>query len=215
MLTWQAHAKLVGILASVMFSVGLFLLFLTFAQVNAINATLAGEAQPTMDMFMSHTWVQLSLAIIALGAVLAIFSIGLGLFGAASDLTGDGYLRQLRRDAKATLVEDDVAATPLRVALKMLELETAEKGWQIETIHAYLDVAKRDETPIDGDLLTQIATYCRQAHAHADQELEKGRQEPMTVFAGRKWHASELVTQTEKIAERIRELRHRDSRPTY
>ncbi len=208
-----SYAKMVLIAAGCAVVLGFFLMMLTFVDVNAINTTLAGEAPPSTAQFLAHPRVKTATFLFGVGAVGASVALMLFVGAVATHMAEGSYLWRLRREARNSFGDNKPA--PLIVALKMLEIEHKRDGWQIETIAAYLDAAKADKRAIDADFLSELATYCKGAHADADEILKDGEADPRIDFAGRNVGAADLVTNAENAVDRIRDLRHRDSRPVY
>jgi len=214
MANWRVYVGTVLPISGLIIGISFYLMLGAIAEVNPLQTAIAGEPPPTMEGFLTHGKTFASLMFLAFGLAGAASVAVVWLGGTASDLGEGGYLRRLRRDARASFDKGE-NPSPVLIAAKMLEIEKEEDGWQIETIKAYLDTAKKDPMPIDGEFLTMLSSFCKHAHAAADEVLAKGSAEPWMKFGGRDWDASELVTEAVNIVDRIRALRHRDSRPSY
>jgi len=194
-------------LSGLLLGLGFYLFLGSLAEVNPLQTAIAGEAPPTWGVFFAHRKAIVAVALLVGGGGGLVLSAFVIMTGTASGMMEGGYQRRLRRRARRALPVDN--PSPLLVALKMLEFEREERGWQLETLLVYLNAAKADEAPVDQALLTDLKAFCKQAHAAADAVLAERGAGSFVRVSGREWRAADLVTEVERVVSRIHDLRHR------
>jgi len=197
---------------SFLFMAGIFMAFaLAFftgalAEVNPLQTSLAGEPPPTWADYRGH-WKALAGGILVLASgVSVLLSVLLAMGRWGWEMSQGRYHWSLRRRARAALTVQ--SPSELILTLKMLEIEQEEAGWQLETMHAYLDAVQVTDVPVDPILLKDFKDHCRRAHAEADAAIAD-RTRALLDFSGRPWVPSELIIEAQRLNKRVQGLRFR------
>lgn len=190
---------------------GALLLGFSLLDMDVLKAVFAGHRY-TAEWEELQVRMRPGLRLIGGAGATALLCLGMWGFTWYVHLEGGGYWFRQSRRARRSLARKGYAAPSARqVAREVLSLEEAAAGWRPETVLRFLEASLADaDAPIDKRSLDEIRAWSTHLRVSADESFRQLDAVHQLEVSGVVYDADTLATLSEKIDERLLDLRFRD-----